>query len=228
MRKTKARPRAVSRKSSPDPVVKLIAIADKRIAEYTEAAKIESELATTLGEDDARAPSVQPPTEFRHNLPSAMASEEFIKRSYRGLGKRLRQRIQHYRSALRKNPGSPIRLETSEHLEADKKLLSALPYAEKTTLTAFRKKRARVNNIWRSTGYGKARDRLHQARWLFQLATFNVANAQPTTLQDAMALVKYAAERATPAKSLPWSAWNFMQLSKPLRQAHDVLVKKAA
>jgi hypothetical protein len=213
--------------SSPDPILKLIAVADRRLAEYEEAKKVASELATGLSEDDARGPGVRLPPELQSSI--TFGSEEFLKQVCGDTGKRLKQRIKELRGDLRDSSQSPTMSETMVHLEADKKLLAMLPSAEKTALTKLRKERARVHKIWRATGYGTAYRRLNRARWQFETATFHVKNSEPTTVQGAIAVVKYAAERGNLAsRSIPWSYFDFQSVSYLLDDAHKILVKKAA
>jgi hypothetical protein len=170
-------------------------------------------------------PGVEPPPEFRRETSIALfCDEEFIKQVCRDLGKRLMQRIKELQGS-RSNPDSPAR----EMIEADKKLLAMLPSTETTMLTALRKERARVAKIWRATGYGTAYRRMSRARRQFETATFKVKNAEPTTVQGAMAVVKYAAERGNlSSRSIPWSYSDFMMVSRLLGEAHEILVKKAA
>ena len=212
---------------SPDPIRKLIADADKCLFEFTEAAKVESQLAAKVGKGDTVAAAVSPPPEFRYEMPTLMANEDFLKKHCRGLGKRLTQRIRHYQRALRNNPKSPIALETTEHLNADKKLLAMLPSTERKMLATLRKERVRINKIWRATGYGKARARLHTALDQFGIAKFMVNNAEPTTLDDAVAVVRWAAvPGARETGLIPWSYWDFQQTSRLLGQAHKILIQK--
>lgn len=220
--KRRAPPRPASRKRS-DPVIKLITEVEKRLLKFNEAAKVANQLAAKVG-DVADLPAVRPPPEFRHELPDAMASEDFLKKACQRLRKRLKERIRHYRDALRKNPRSPIAPETTEHLDADKKKLALLPSAERKMLAALRKERARVNRLWRATGYGNARHRLLDARYDFDLAKFRVANAEPITVDDAVAIVRWAAIAGGP-KSDAWSYWDFQQTCGLLGKAHKILAQ---
>jgi hypothetical protein len=178
-----------------DPIIKMIHAADTLLDKYVTAYNAASEIEEKIG-DDRRRPSIRRPDGWMEFGGALFDSEEDITRQSLALARRIRQRISHYRAALkRKNLPHQIRIETSQRLTSDLRKLELLPATQRDMLRAFRKERARINRVWRETGYGKARKARSRYGKQLSAITSSIAKLWPETVQGALALIAYISTR---------------------------------
>lgn len=193
----------VRRRPSKSNIISLVALADKALDQYTDACNDVFIALHKLPQADRTVmPFVDVPEDLKRVWVSdfKFSSEKHIRRQFRAALKRERFVHRTEKAKLKKvwtwNGAEQIKREIEQRLPSYERNIAALLKQEDVVVRAFRKESRRLHVLQKKAGLLVAREK-RRAAWL-QLVrlTAKMAEAKPTTLSEAIAVVAYVENRS--------------------------------
>jgi hypothetical protein len=210
--------------SSPDPILKMIADADLSLARLRRATDEQQTIRGKIGDENTRYPTIEGPLAF-HRLFTTYTFESVgeFERNCRTATAGQRRVIKDATKSLKSG-----KLDAYQQKIAQRNIIQAkaelvqIPLLRAWGTREWRREKLRLERLWRSSGYDKARDRIGVAHMAAYDAVSAVVEAKPRTVEGCLALMKFVADR-TMRENLILRLDTESDVSAPLYRAHDIL-----
>jgi hypothetical protein len=218
-------PRRTTSKS--DPIFKLIEEATRRLIEFKHASEEEASIRQKIGENNCRRSHVSLPTRFNFCQGHSYAAVSPLEYDNKLFAKRAKDSIEESRRFLKKKGVSPEAAKsTRSSIACWTREIQERKEAKEWLADVLKRDQARLNKLWRRSGYGNASSRVIAAEAAATDAITVVSKATPGTFEGAVALMKYVADRAlysdSDRRGLPFADVD-AEICAPLYRAHDLV-----
>jgi hypothetical protein len=202
--------------TAPDPILKLIADADRRLQEYRLAANEEAEIRSKIGERNSQRCFFRLPSRFDDFAAGfSYGNTKMLEADVKRIAGLAKEAIKESRRSLRRKRTSADA--ARDTIEYWKRHLQERKEARDWLDNEIRREETRRNRLWRTSGYGPARRRLVEAKAPADDALKAVLEAKPTTFEGALALIKFVADLGLYSNVLN------AEVCAPLFRAYDVV-----
>jgi hypothetical protein len=211
-----------------DPVIDMIAWADKLLNEYIEATNNLHLAKAKLSQNDRRSPSVVPPEGLRFdgsewNWNFRFTSEKHIESEFRRITKRLKDEIKDARGS--KKSISQLSPESKARIFRNRTVLALLPKYKEPLKRELRTEQRRLAKVQKKVGLQECHKKRNAASFALHAITEQIAKTKPTTTRGALAMVDYARIRLRSDLAEVFSDNGDMpaRFSEVLRSVHGLL-----
>lgn len=227
-----------ARGAKADPIIDLIAKADRAMDRHIKAANALFDVKEKLAPEDRGSAHVYPIDEtavfreFGHGY--CFTSEAHIGKMFRLRRRHARNRIAQSRNSLKNlKPGhrsADIKCQLEASIDSAQRLIAALLKFEEPQKRAFREEERRLRKIQTSAGLLKARAENNAALKAVRELTLKIAKLKPASREGALAVILYVGERLFPDRYdlFTFDRGTDGEFTHLLRAAHAVLAKTSA